>query len=187
MTWFIEDGAGIDFSFKLQFEDLNSENYCDILRLGEFLSNTPIDDAAVILDAIYGPLHVLISKSKIPSTSKLSSRLLDMEKLLASILEGSQRWRNAFRSYTRIGDIRKVSAVLDAWSAGGYLAEKPLFFARALITYLAEGRAIQAAELLTYLKSLVTDNIDGESFSSNMFNSLNLTIVQQSHCYLLLD
>lgn len=161
LTWFIEDGAGTDFQFKLQYEDLDSENYCDILRLTDFLSSVSATEAAPIVDTVYGPIHVLISKSKRTGGSKLSERLENLEKLFARILEESHRWRDAFRSYVRTNNMKKVCSVLEAWSAEGHATEKPLFFGRALIHLLAEAKKAQASELLSYCSPLIADNIDG--------------------------
>ena len=144
LTWFIEDGAGTDFQFKLQYEDLDSENYCDILRLTDFLSSVSAIEAAPIVDSVYGPIHVLISKSKRTGGSKLSERLENLEKLFARLLEESHRWRDAFRSYVRTNNMKKVCSVLEAWSAEGHATEKPLFFGRALIHLLAEAKKAQA-------------------------------------------
>ena len=104
---------------------------------------------------------MLISKSKRTAGSKLSIRLENLEKLFARILEESQRWRNAFRSYVRINNMKKVCSVLDAWSAEGHATEKPLFFARALIHLLAEAKQAQALELHSYCSPLIVDNING--------------------------
>ena len=161
LTWFIEDGTGTDFQFKLQYEDLNSDNYCDILRLTDFLSSVSVAEAAPIVDSVYGPIHVFISKSKRSGGSTLSKRLENLEKLFARILEDSKRWRNAFRSYVFINNMAKVSAVLDAWAAEGHATEKPLFFARALIQLLADAKKAQALELLAHCSPLIVDNITG--------------------------
>jgi len=164
LTWFIEDGAGVEYFFKLQSSALNSENYCDVQRLVDFLSNISISEAIPTVDLIYGPVHILISKSKVDSGSALSARLLELEVLFARILEGSKTWRNAFKSYVRIGNMTKVCEVLVSWSAEGYATEKPLFFARALIHLLSEAKIVQAAELLKYSLPLISDNINGSAF-----------------------
>ena len=187
LTWFIEDGAGTDFQFKLQYEDLNSDNYCDILRLTDFLSSISATEAAPVVDSVYGPIHVFISKSKRAGGSTLSQRLENLERLFARILEEAKRWRNAFRSYVRINNMAKVCTVLSAWSAEGHATEKPLFFGRALIQLLADAKKSQALELLTHCTPLIVDNINGADdtilFASNVVIVCVLWLsVAQSRC-----
>ena len=117
LTWFIEDGAGVDYIFKLQSNPLTEDNYCDVQRLIDLLQSISVSEAAPAVNLLYGPLHLLIAKNRSAKQSDLAKRLLTLEISFANILEQSKSWLNAFKSYARIGDMLKVSKVLSSWAA----------------------------------------------------------------------
>jgi hypothetical protein len=174
LKWFIEDGAGVDYLFKLQKNPLDDSNYCDVSRLNTFLTEiSKIDDKYNVVNAVYGPLHILISKTKIAPRSDLSKRIFELEVLFATVFDESSKWVNAFKSYLRIEDIKKAARVLNNWSLEGYITEKPLFFARILIQLLSEKRIVLARELLKNSLGFVEDNIvNGKSSGGPLSASL---------------
>jgi hypothetical protein len=174
LKWFIEDGAGVDYLFKLQKNPLDDSNYCDVLRLSDFLTEIKnLDDKFNIINAIYGPLHILISKTKITQKSELSKRIFALEKLFANIFDSSSKWVNAFKSYLRVEDIGNAAIVLNKWSSEGYATEKPLFFARILIHLLSEKRIVLARELLSRSVGFVDDNtVNGKTGGGPLSASL---------------
>ncbi len=159
LCWFIEEGAGVDNIFKLQKNKLDTDNYCDVQRLIDLLNSISVEQASTIVDQVYGPFHVLVAKARVAEDTGLSSRITKAEHLFANIFDGSRRWLNAFKSYVRLEDTRKAAAVVDRWSGDGYASEKGLFFARALLQLLADGKVALASSFLQHSTSLVQDNI----------------------------
>eukprot|EP01039_Chlorochromonas_danica_P007968 gene7968-8789_t len=159
LKWFIEDGAGRDYSFHLHMEQINAEQYCDIQHLLQLLENLDVKMAGPIVDTIYNPVHVLLTKSKIKRNSPLQKRLNKLEIVFADVLLRYKRWLGAFKSYARLNDAEKVAEVLNQWTAEGYPSEKPLFFARGILQILADNKASLAKDLLHCCQPHVQDNI----------------------------
>ena len=162
LRWFIEEGAGLDYLFRLYPDQLNSAQYCDVHNLLEFLSALDARTAGPIVDAVYNPLHVSIAKTKIKRHSHLSQRITKLEILFAGVLQSSKRWLSAFKSYVRLQDAEKAAGVLNEWSAEGYKTEKPIFFARGLLHLLGENKASLAKELLHASLQYIDDNTTPE-------------------------
>jgi hypothetical protein len=57
--------------------------------------------------------------------------------------------------------MKKTSVILEAWSAEAYPTEKPLFFAKALLQLLSDGKIKLAGELLMHSNKLIKDNTEG--------------------------
>lgn len=162
LKWFIEDGAGVDHSFKTNPGEYSIANYCDVQRLVEFLTPLSAESVFPIVDAIYAPLHLMITKAKLNKKSgPLANRLNKFEEICANAFAAAERWLLAFKSYVRLGKIEQAGIVLLNWSAKGYATEKPMFFARGLMYLLAEGKVEHASSLLSFAKNHVQDNIDG--------------------------
>ncbi len=160
LCWFIEEGAGTENAFKLQKNKLDSENYCDTQRLIDLLENLPADEASLIVDLVYGPFHALVAKARISeSNAGLSNRINKLEIIFANVFDGSKRWLNAYKSFVRLGDAKKASATVNKWSGEGYKTEKPLFFSRALLQLLADGKISLAGSFLHHSASFVEDNL----------------------------
>lgn len=158
LTWFIEEGAGLENAFKLQKNPLDSENYCDVQRLIDALSSFSVEEAAPIVDLIYAPFHLVAVNAKVPEKSALATRIYNLEVVFANIFDGSKRWLNAFKCYVRLGEIKKASNVVDKWSAEGYATERALFFARAGMQLLADGKVKYANEFMKHSAPLITEN-----------------------------
>eukprot|EP01031_Cornospumella_fuschlensis_P015801 gene15801-19304_t len=140
-------------------EQVNSETYCDVQNLLTLLEHVEVKISGPIVETIYNPLHVLITKSKIRKNSPLQKRLNKLEILFADVLHKSKRWLSAFKSYARLKDADKVAEVLSDWSHEGYASERPLFFSRGLLHILADNKAALANDLLHALQPLIQDNI----------------------------
>ena len=162
LKWFIEDGAGVDNSFLMCSEDLNSTNYCDIQRVIDLLTPLSATQAFPIVDTIYDPLHLLVAKSKTKSAA-ITARLNKFEALSAKICAASGDFFPSFKSYVRLGQIKEASEVLLQWSSKGYPSEKAMFFARALLFLLSEGKVAAASELLQLSAAHVQDNISADA------------------------
>jgi hypothetical protein len=158
LKWFIEDGAGKDFSFHLHTEQTNADQYCDIQHLLQLIEPLDIKLSGPIVNSIYNPLHVLLAKAKVKRNSPLQKRLNKLEILFAQVLHDSKQWLGAFKSYVRLNDAAKVAEVLENWSNDGYTSEKPLFFARGLLQVLADNKAVFANDLLHASQVYVVDN-----------------------------
>lgn len=158
LKWFIEEGAGLDYQFRLYPDQLNSVQYCDVQNLQEFLSALDIRTAGPVVDAIYNPLHVLVAKSKVKKHSHLSQRITKLEVFFAGVLQNSKRWLSAFKSYIRLQNAEKAAEVLNQWSAEGYATEKAIFFGRGLLYLLSENKAVLAKELLHASLQYIEDN-----------------------------
>lgn len=161
LTWFIEDGAGVDYKFKLESEKLTSSKYCDVRRLINFLSEIDLVAAGPIVDQIFNPIHIIIAQKRVEKGSDLAKRISELEALFAKICEESKKWLYAFKSYVRLGEMKKTSDILNKWSSEGYETEKPLFFARGLLQLLSDNKIIHANELLKHSKAKITGDQSG--------------------------
>lgn len=162
LKWFIEDGAGRDYSFHLHPEQTHADQYCDIQHLLTLLEPLDVKISGPIVDTIYNPLHMLLAKSKFKRNSPLYKRLSKLELLFADVLLRYKKWLSAFKSYVRLQDADKVAEVLNKWSSEGYPSEKPLFFARGMLQILADNKASLANDLLHACQPFVQDNINSK-------------------------
>jgi hypothetical protein len=175
LKWFIEDGAGVDYQFKFHSEGINEKNYCDIENLYNFLNSIDIIIAGYIIDAIYNPLHVLITKTKIKKNSPLSKRITKLEILFANLFFANKRWLNSFKCYNRLNNTEKMTESLLQWSNDGYSCEKPLFFSRGVLQLLSEGKISLANDLLHSSMQHIDDNIGvGKKGGGSMSSSLTI-------------
>jgi hypothetical protein len=161
LTWFVEDGAGVGYKFKLQSDKLNSSNYCDVQRLIDFLSTLDNVSAGPIVDQIFNPIHIIIAQKRVEKNSELAKRISNLEAQFAKICEASKKWLYAFKSYVRLGEMKKTSDILNQWSSEGYKTEKPLFFARGLLQLLSDNKIVHASELLKHSHAKIADDSSG--------------------------
>ena len=153
LAWFIEDGAGDDFLFVLEDRELNDTDiYCDTQKLTEVLQALPSAKSSSIVTKVYGPIHkAILSKKNIQKDGSLSKRLNRLEEIFASIFEEKKDWLSAYKSVLRLEntDAGRAARILDSWSKEGYPTERPLFFARAVLQLLSEGKIPLASALIT--------------------------------------
>lgn len=161
LKWFIEDGAGKDYSFHLHPEQTHADQYCDIQHCLTLLEPIDVKFSGPIVDTIYNPLHMLLAKAKVKRNSPLQKRLNKLDILFADVLLRHKKWLGAFKSYVRLADAEKIALVLTNWSAEGLPTEKPLFFARGLLQILADNKASLANDLLHCSQALIADNLNG--------------------------
>jgi hypothetical protein len=165
LKWFIENGAGADHSFKMYTgEKLSKSDYCDIQRTIDLLQQFTSEQGFPVVLGIYNPLHVMVAKSKVARTTEFTARMVTFETLCAKIYEDSERFYSAFKCYVRLGLTKEAARVLNSWSAKGHPSEKGMFFGRAVLHLLSEGKSTMADELLTLSKEFVSDSVsDGSS------------------------
>ena len=149
LAWFIDSD---------QFE---VETGCD--RIEALLKKMPSEDAKPVVTGIYDPLHKKVVTSMTKANQKdLQSRLLKLDAIFADVFQNNKLWSDAYKSVLRLGDIKRAAIILNEWSKGGFKHEKPLFFARAVITLLADKKLEQAAEMTACGESYIgsSDNIE---------------------------
>jgi hypothetical protein len=185
VVWFIEDGAGLDYQFKLEKNELNEENYCDAARLLDLLQNQNIEKIIPFIDKVYGPLHIFAAKevggitassaAATPSASALNARLIKLENIFATSFEHSKKWNIAYKAALRVEDSTRIAQILNSWSKEGYRTEKPLFFARSIFQLLADKKVNLASELAENSAEYFQDNVSptsgveaDESMSANL-------------------
>ncbi|KAJ1407579.1 hypothetical protein B484DRAFT_456533 [Ochromonadaceae sp. CCMP2298] len=169
LKWFIENGAGADHSFKMYSgEKLKSPDYCDIQRTIDLIGAVSSAKAFPVVLGIYNPLHVMVAKSKVARSAEFIQRMEKFEALCAKIYEDSERWYSAFKCYVRLGLSRECARVLNSWSLKGHPSEKGLFFGRAVLHLLSEGKVPMANELLTLSKEFIVENEGGGADSAPM-------------------
>lgn len=168
LKWFIEDGAGSDYSFKLCNEVLANGNYCDVQRIVDLITPLSPEQAFPIVDIIYDPLHLLVAKSKGKKSDAVNARLNAFEGLCANIYLGSGVFYNSFKCFLRLGKIAEAVEAVRQWSQKGYPSERALFFARAVLHLLSEGRAAAASEFLELSKPHVQDNVINDGNNANV-------------------
>jgi hypothetical protein len=174
LRWFIEDGAGPDNQFHLHTDQLNATVYCDLQQLLDLLQSLDLRIAGPVVDAVYLPLHLHLAKIKIKKNSHLFQRINRLETLFSRLLQSNKRWLLAFKALVRLGDAEQLATLLDQWANEGYSTEKPLFFARALMQVLSEGKVSFAKEVLHASLPFVDDNVTpgthvpGDSISASL-------------------
>ena len=150
LAWYIEDGAGDDYLFHLEDRALvDEEIYCDVQRISDLFVGLTIDQTAPIVTKIHGPVHkAILNKKKIKKNGPLSKRLEAFEKKCADTFEATKDWLSAYKAVLRLeaSDMARAANILDQWSSEGYATEKPLFFARAVLQLLSDGKAAKASE-----------------------------------------
>lgn len=158
LSWFIEDGAGDDYYFKLEERELIGDLYCDAKRLQELLGTVTAEVAFPLVEKIYGPIHKLILKKPIDKRGALWQRLQDLELNWINIFEETRNWNSAYRAIVRIGDMDRASRILHSWSQDGFRSEQPLFFARAVLQLLADGHVTKSADLITFSSAYISES-----------------------------
>eukprot|EP00598_Pedospumella_elongata_P016107 CAMPEP_0185011708 /NCGR_PEP_ID=MMETSP1098-20130426/97930_1 /TAXON_ID=89044 /ORGANISM="Spumella elongata, Strain CCAP 955/1" /LENGTH=361 /DNA_ID=CAMNT_0027540749 /DNA_START=24 /DNA_END=1109 /DNA_ORIENTATION=+ len=159
LKWYLEEGAGVEYSFRLSTEELNAGNYCDVQRLIDLITPLTSDQAYPIIDIVYDPLHLFVAKLKLAKSATVTSRLDQFEALCAKTFLDSGVFYGAFKCYLRLGKISEAVETVNRWSQKGYPSEKALFFARAVLHLLSEGRAAAASQFLELAKPLIQDNV----------------------------
>jgi len=159
LVWFIEDGAGIDFHFRLEkSSDLTGDKYCDADRLLSLLAPLSPEKIYPLVDKVYGPLHILAAKESASKDTALSARLSKLEEVFASAFESNKKWTLAFKAIYRVEDTSRMASILNAWSKEGYKTEQPLFFARAVFQLLSDKKIATAASLIEKSAPFIQDN-----------------------------
>ena len=174
LAWFIEDGAGDDFLFHLEDRALvDKEIYCDVQRISDLLSNLKLDQTSPIVSKIHGPVHkAILNKKKIKKNGPLSKRLEIFEKKCADTFEATKDWLSAYKAVLRLeaSDMARAANILDMWSSEGYATEKPLFFARAVLQLLSDGKVAKASEFLLVSAKYVEPDVGNNSASIAIWN-----------------
>ena len=152
LAWYIEDGAGDDFLFHLEDRAIvDKDIYCDVQRISDLLNGLTLEQTAPIVTKIHGPVHkAILNKKKIKKNGPLSKRLEAFEKKCADTFEATKDWLSAYKAVLRLeaSDMARAANILDKWSSEGYATEKPLFFARAVLQLLSDGKLAKASEFL---------------------------------------
>ena len=152
LAWYIEDGAGDDFVFHLEDRAIvDKDIYCDVQRISDLLNGLTLEQTAPIVTKIHGPVHkAILNKKKIKKNGPLSKRLEAFEKKCADTFEATKDWLSAYKAVLRLeaSDMARAANILDKWSSEGYATEKPLFFARAVLQLLSDGKLAKASEFL---------------------------------------
>ena len=152
LAWYIEDGAGDDFLFHLEDRALvDKDLYCDVQRISDLLVGLTLAQTSPIVSKIHGPVHkAILNKKKIKKNGPLSKRLEIFEKKCADTFEETKDWLSAYKAVLRLeaSDMARAAKILDLWSNEGYATEKHLFFARAVLQLLSDGKIAKASEFL---------------------------------------
>lgn len=138
IAWYIEDGAGDDYYFRLQ-EDLSI--------ISDLFKDAQPENVHPLLQKIYGPLHKLIAKSS--NVKVVAANLQELEQKFIDIFIAQKDWNVAVRALLRIDQIPRVAQILDLWAKdNGYSSEYPLFFARVVLQLLSDTQLAKANALL---------------------------------------
>ena len=159
LSWFIEDGAGDDYYFKLE-ENMTAENYCDSQRLINLMASTSHAAAFLMVEKIYGPIHKLAVKKRVNSASPLGERLHQLELTWIATFEANKSWHSAYKALVRINELPRAAGVLNSWAQEGYASEHALYFARAILQILADGHIAKSEELVRCASLYVVDRDD---------------------------
>ena len=152
---------------------VDKEIYCDVQRISDLLSNLKLDQTSPIVSKIHGPVHkAILNKKKIKKNGPLSKRLEIFEKKCADTFEATKDWLSAYKAVLRLeaSDMARAANILDMWSSEGYATEKPLFFARAVLQLLSDGKVAKASEFLLVSAKYVEPDVGNNSASIAIWN-----------------
>lgn len=157
LEWYIEDGAGDEYKFHIEEKELNNKNYCDLQRLSDLTSKLAPEVASPCVEKIYGPIHLALIKKNYTKGSSLRKRVKSLELGWLTMFQATKNWYSAYKSAVRLDDMKTAANILNLWSLEGYLTEKPLFFARASLQLLADGKVMESATLITNSTQFLED------------------------------
>lgn len=150
LIWYMEDGAGDDYYFRVNNDPIQVDLE---LLIDLFNTHTPAQ-LHPVLSKIYLPFHRLIVKTN-PTSQSISKQTMSIlhkiELKWIDIFIDQKDFAIACKALMRIGeDIPRIARILDSWAreGGGYASEYPLYFARSILLWLAEGRISKAESLL---------------------------------------
>lgn len=149
LSWFIDSD---------QFEVVSC-----LQRMEDLLKKMAPDQAQPLVTCIYDPLHQRVVKGMTKENQKdMHDRLLKLDAIFADVFQKTQMWPNAYKSVLRLGDITRAANILHEWSKGGFKNEKPMFFARAVLTLMADKKVELAAEMVKQCTPYMEgdDNVD---------------------------
>ena len=120
-------------------------------RIEELLKKFTPEDAEPVAQCIYAPLHQKVVKGMTrENRNDLQTRLVKLDAIFADVFQKTKKWSNAYKTVLRLGDIERAATILNDWAKDAFKYEKPLFFARAVLTLLSERRIEQAALMVKY-------------------------------------
>jgi len=115
LKWYLEEGAGVEYSFRLSAEVLTAGTYCDVQRLIDIITPLTSDQAYPIIDIVYDPLHLFVAKLELAKSAIITSRLDHFEALCAKTFLDAGVFYGAFKCYLRLG---KVAEAVETVSPG---------------------------------------------------------------------
>jgi hypothetical protein len=140
---------------------------------------------------IYDPYHQSILKSNLTIgknlNSSLSKRTLIFDQKCADIFENTSQWRLCYRVCIRLNLISRAADILDKWSnsPGCYTNEKPIFFARSILTLLSDNKITQAIQMINSSKNILK-NIDNSNKDTPPIGEENSTQLGAWHLSIIL-
>jgi hypothetical protein len=158
LEWFIES----DDLFNIGYVG-NNDDYCDMDNVYDYLSKLEPLQAEPVIQHMNGPLHQRVIKSGLLMKHKsVQEKLSKIDLLFADVFEKTCKWHHAYKMVIRLGDITRGAKILNNWSLEAYKYEKPLFYARAILTLLSERKIEQAVAMTTAAEPYMStcDNID---------------------------
>lgn len=157
LAWYIEDGAGDDYYFRLKD---------DLPLLAALIGSLPPEKSYPILQKIYGPIHKIILKQDVKTLQTLSSHLNSMELNWIDIFIAAKDWNTSVKALLRLDNTSRAADILHRWGTeAGIPSEYALYFARAVLVLLADGLISRALALLRASQKYL-DPMDNEIASA---------------------
>ncbi len=166
LVWYI----GNDDLLHLSNNTKGEGQYCDTERVLALFQKFTSAQLVACASVLYDPLHQIILDSRLTTgtntDSAISQRMRAFDEICANVFEQTSVWRSAYRVCVRLNHIARAASILDRWSStpGCYKHEKPLFFARAILTLLAEKKIERAVEMTNASKTIMAglDNVTSD-------------------------
>ena len=182
LLWFIEGGAGEGHTFHIEtqeIEDANPALYCDIQRIIQLVKKNSDEKNGQLCDKIYTPLLKLLQRVNPKKNTSLHDRVSLLEDIFADIFETTQNWQLACRAVARLEDMERLASVLNSWSKEGYFTEKPLYFARAVLLFFADGQSVLGMKLIKESLPFIEEGllISGEGAPSSSLAVWHLVVM----------
>ena len=78
-------------------------------RIEDLLKKFTPEDAELVAQCIYGPLHQKVVKGMTRDNQKdLQARLLKLDAIFADVFQKTEKWSNAYKTVLRLGDIERA-------------------------------------------------------------------------------